>query len=331
MARAEVQQRAEQTGRGRDAAAPREIPWKGWKDITTRVIGEISRDRVMLIAAGITFYLVLALFPALAAFISVYGLFADPATVSDQLSYLDGVLPSSGLELIQAQLVELAAQDQQALGIGFLVSFVVAFWSANNGVKAMFVGMNVAYDEEEKRSFVKLTAISFAFTIGVMMMAAFLIAVIAVIPAILALVRLDDVADTVVRLSRWLLLLGAVLVAISLLYRFGPSREEPQWRWVTWGSGLATVVWIIVSAAFSFYLQNFADYNATYGSLGAAIGFMMWIWISVTIILVGAELNSEMEHQTAIDTTTGSPRPLGERGAVVADELGAASDENPRQ
>lgn len=331
MARAEVQQRAEQTGRGRHAAAPREIPWKGWKDITTRVIGEISRDRVMLIAAGITFYLVLALFPALAAFISVYGLFADPATVSNQLSYLDGVLPSSGLELIQAQLVELAAQDQQALGIGFLVSFVVAFWSANNGVKAMFVGMNVAYDEEEKRSFVKLTAISFAFTIGVMMMAAFLIAVIAVIPAILALVRLGDVADTVVRLSRWLLLLGAVLVAISLLYRFGPSREEPQWRWVTWGSGLATVVWIIVSAAFSFYLQNFADYNATYGSLGAAIGFMMWIWISVTIILVGAELNSEMEHQTAIDTTTGSPRPLGERGAVVADELGAASDENPRQ
>ncbi len=321
-----TRQREAEHGRGRHADTPREIPAKGWKDIAVRLFGAISRDRLMLIAAGITFYLVLALFPGLATFVSLYGIFTDPASLSDHLSYIEGFVPASGMELIQAQLTELVTQDPASLSIGFLISFAIAFWSANNGMKAMFEGMNVAYNESEKRGFIRLTLISFLFTLGAMAMAVLLIAVIGIIPAVLALVNLGDSADLLVRVGRWVLMVGAVLMAISLIYRFGPSRENAAWRWVTWGSALATLVWLIASFGFSFYLQNFADYNATYGSLGAAVGFMMWIWISVLIVLIGAELNSEMEHQTARDTTTGRPRPMGERGAVVADRLGESAE-----
>lgn len=303
-----------------------QFPWVGWKDIFRRVFSEIGRDRVMLVAAGITFYLILALFPALAAFVSLYGLVADPTTITEQLAYLEGVLPQAGLDLVQGQLEELATQDGQALGFGFLISFAIAFWSAHNGVKALFQGMNVAYNEQEKRGFLKLTSISFVCTIGVMGLAVALIAVVALIPAVLAFVDLGGFDDILIRMGRWVLMLAIVFAAISMLYRIGPSRASSQWQWVTIGGLVATAVWIIASTGFSFYLQNFADYNATYGSLGAAIGFMMWIWISVVIVLVGAELNSEMEHQTAEDTTTGKWQPMGSRGAQVADDLGRNTD-----
>jgi membrane protein len=314
------------TGRGRNADRPSAIPARGWKDIAWRVWANINEHRVMLIAAGVTFYLLLALFPALAAFVSLYGFVADPVTVGDHISFLGGLLPSASLDLIYAQLEALAEQRPEALSFGFVLGFLIALWSANNGIKSMFEAMNVANQENEKRSFVRLNLISFCFTLGAMFLAIAFIFTVGVVPAILALLRLDDFGPMLIAALRWPVMLVIVVTGISLLYRFGPSREQAKWRWLSWGACFASVVWILTSFGFSYYLQNFADYNATYGSLGAVIGFMMWTWISAMIVIVGAEINAEMEHQTALDTTTGADLPMGIRGATMADTLGKPAE-----
>ena len=311
-----------EAGRGREADWPSQIPHKGWKDVLWRVWSEITEDRVTLIAAGAAFYLLLALFPAMAAFVSLYGFFADPASISAQVEFLGGVLPAGGMDLIRDQLESLASQSSGALSWSFVLGLLISFWSANNGVKTLFEALNVAYEEKEKRSFVRLNLAAFTFTLGAMVIAILMIAVVGIIPAVLAVINLGQISEQLIAVGRWLLMLGLIVLGISLLYRYGPSRETAKWRWISWGSGLVTLVWIVASIGFSYYLQNFANYNATYGSLGAVIGFMLWTWISVVILIIGAEINSEMEHQTARDSTTGDPRPMGERGATVADTLG---------
>jgi membrane protein len=311
---------------GRDADAPSEIPALGWKDIVWRLWQEFNKDRVLLIAAGASFYLLLALFPALAAFVSLYGFVADPATVADHVAYLGGMLPTGGLDLIRQQLQALARQDHDTLGVGFFVGLAIALWSANSGIKALFDAMNIAYGETEKRSFVKLNLVSIAFTLGAILIGIGLLLAVGVVPAVLAFLYLDSWTQTLINLARWPILMVAILTGISLIYRFGPSREHAKWRWLSWGAVLATLVWLAASWLFSFYLQNFADYNATYGSLGAVVGLMMWTWISVIILIVGAAVNAEMEHQTACDSTTGDPLPMGMRGAFVADTLGKPVD-----
>lgn len=321
-----TENRPSEQGRGREATTPSAIPWRGWKDILWRVWSEIGEDRIMLVAAGVTFYLLLALFPALAAFVSLYGFVADPKTIADQVAYLGGVLPSGGLDMIRGQLQALANASGKALSFGFVVGFLVALWSANSGIKAIFEAMNVAYEEEEKRSFIWLNLLSLAFTLGAMVVGILMVVIVGVVPAVLAFLHLGGLTEVLVRVLRWPLLLIAVAVVISIIYRYGPSRERAQWRWINWGAAGAAVVWLVASVLFSWYLQNFANYNATYGSLGAVIGFMMWTWISVLILLAGAELNSEIEHQTARDSTTGKPVERGKRGAVMADTIGAAQD-----
>ncbi|HEV2899456.1 MAG TPA: YihY/virulence factor BrkB family protein [Pseudaminobacter sp.] len=316
-----------QTGHGRHAPRPSDIPALGWWDIGWRVWSEVGEDRVMLVAAGVTFYLLLALFPALAAFVSLYGFVADPDTVADHVSHLGGLLPSAGVDIIRTQLDDLASQDEQALGIGFLIGLAIALWSANNGVKALFEAMNIAHEEQEKRGFLMLNLTSIAFTMGALLIGIALILTVGAVPAMLAYLRLDAWAETLIAIGRWPVLLVAILTGISLIYRFGPSRRPPKWRWLSWGAAIATIVWVGASWGFSFYLQNFANYNATYGSLGAVIGLMMWTWISVIILIVGAEINAEMEHQTKCDSTVGEPKPMGERGAVVADTLGKTAEE----
>lgn len=306
---------------GRRAEKPTDFPARAWRDILKRVFEGIQRDRVLLIAAGATFYLLLALFPALAAFVSLYGFVADPRTIADHVAWLGGFLPQGGMDLIEAQLEALIEQDPERLSFGFIAGLLVAMWSANNGVKTLFEAMNVAYGEQEKRGFIALNLLSALFTFGAMGIAAALILAVGIVPAALALINLDQWTEMLIRLARWPILLAFVGVGITLVYRYGPSREPAKWRWLTWGAVLATTVWIATSIGFSFYLQNFADYNAAYGSLGAVIGFMIWIWISMAILIVGAEINSEMELQTARDTTTGPPEPMGERGAYVADTV----------
>jgi membrane protein len=319
------------TDRGRQASWPSQIPGKGWRDIIGRIIARFTEDHVMLVAAGATFYLLLALFPALAAFVSLYGLFADPATIASHLALLQGILPEEGLELVKDQLNEFARQDTNTLSFGFLFAFALAFWSANNGVKTLFEALNIAYREREKRSFVRLNLICFAFTLCIMASAMVLIALIGIVPALLALLPMDEATDMILRHARWPLLFVLAALGISILYRYGPSRSRAQWRWVGWGGMLACLVWLAASAGFSFYLEGFADYNATYGSLGAAIGFMLWTWISMIVLMVGAQINAEMEHQTALDTTRGPPKPMGERGAVMADTLGETMEDRSNE
>ncbi|MER9963341.1 YihY/virulence factor BrkB family protein [Mesorhizobium sp. M0045] len=322
---------ADKEGRGRNAERPSQISGRGWRDVLWRVFAEVMEDRVMLIAAGATFYLLLALFPALAAFVSIYGFVADPQTVAEHISFLGGILPSGGLDLIRSQLNSLAAQNTSTLSFGFIFGLAVALWSANSGIKTLFEAMNIAYEETEKRGFIHLNLLALGFTLGAILIGIGLIISVGIVPAMLALVNLGGWTETLVRILRWPVLLIMVGIGITLIYRYGPSREKAKWRWATWGAFLSAVVWIAVSVGFSFYLENFANYNATYGALGAVIGLMMWTWISVIILIVGAELNAEMEHQTVKDTTTGAQQPMGARGATVADTLGGSADAANKQ
>jgi len=313
-------------GRGRHAATPRGISWNGWKDILWRVKAEFTADRLTLIAAGVAFYLLLALFPALAAFVSLYGFVADPLTIADHVAFLGGVLPAGGLEIIRTQLESLVSQNDASLSFGFLFGLALALWSANNGIKTIFEAMNVVYEESEKRSFVRLNLVSLLFTLGAIVIGILFIVSVGIVPAVLAFLGLDGWTETLIALARWPVLFAASAIVIALLYRYGPSRERAQWHWIWPGAVLATALWLVASMLFSWYLANFADYNATYGSLGAVIGFMLWTWLSVVILLFGAEFNAELEHQTARDSTTGPARPMGERGAAMADTLGESSD-----
>lgn len=311
-------------GLGRTADTPGRIPPRGLWQVIRRVVAGISADRVMLTAAGVTFYMLLALFPALAAFVSLYGFVADPTTIAEHIAFLGGFLPSAGIDLIETQLDALARQDTDALSVGFVLGLVIALWSANNGIKALFDAMNIVYREHERRGLLVYNFQALCFTMGGIAIGCAFLATVGVVPAILAALSLEAFTEDLLRYLRWPVLLMAVMLAISVIYRFGPSREHARWRWITWGSSLATVVWLASSAGFSWYLENFANYNATYGSLGAIVGFMMWTWISVVVLLVGAELNAELEHQTAQDTTTGPEQPLGSRGAYMADHVAPA-------
>jgi membrane protein len=317
-------------GRGRYAARPSEIPLAGWYDIALRLWKKFNDDRTMLIAGGVTFYLLLAFFAAMAAFFSLFGLVTDPGLISREMRQLDDIVPAAWLAIFENQLTELSAQPPATLGIGLAISLGALLWTANNGVKAIFEALNVAYGEQEKRSFLQLHLHSFAFTFGMMLIAVILVSVVGLIPAILAFVDLGPFADAALRLARWMVLLPVVALVITLFYRHGPSRRPPAWRWVSWGSAVATTVWLVASVGYSFYLQSFADLQATYGSLGALVGFLLWIWLSVLILIVGAQLNAEMELQTRRDTTTPPEKPMGRRGAYVADTVGPAAGEIPR-
>lgn len=312
--------------RGRDAETPSAIPAKGWKDVFWRVWKSLTEDHVMLIAGGVTFYLLLALFPALVAFMSIYGIFLDRATAVDHAQSLRGLVPPAAVDLIAEQLARLTTKQSDTLTVGLILSLIIAFWSANGGVKAMIEGLNYAYNEREKRSFVRLNTVAFGFTLGAMALMVLLFVALAVVPAMLAVLNLGPMGDLVIRLLRWPLLVLMLGFSLTVLYRHGPSRRSPEWRWVTWGSAFATISWLIMSIAFTTYLDRVANFNATYGALAAPIGFLFWVWLSIIVIILGAELNGEMEHQTAMDTTIGPDKPMGKRGAVMADTLGAPSD-----
>jgi membrane protein len=239
----------------------------------------------------------LALFPALASMISLYGLVADPSKLYEQLQGLGGVVPAGGIDIISAQVKALTSSGAQALGFGFVVGLATSLWSANAGVKAFFDAMNVVCHERERRSFLRLTMISFCFTLGMIALVVLSMISVVVIPVVLAYVGFGSSGAVLLSVARWPVMLVAVALTLSLLYRFGPSRRDVHWRWVSWGSAAASVGWILVSLAFSYYVANFGSYNKTYGSLGAAMGFMTWIWVSVMVVLLGAELNAELEPQ----------------------------------
>jgi membrane protein len=316
--------RAHEPGRGRDADTPADIPLRGWRDILVRVYNNISEDRVITIAAGVTFYSLLAVFPAIAALVAIYGLFADPATISSNLDSLSGLLPGGAVDVIRDQMTSIASRGKSTLGLAFAVGLLVSLWSANAGIKSLFDALNLVYKEKEKRGLIKLNILSLTFTGVAIVFILFGIATVVALPFALNYIGLGAATDLIFRLGRWPILFVLVALALSSIYRFGPSRSKPKWRWISWGSAFAAFAWIVGSVLFSWYAANFGNYNQTYGSLGAAIGLMMWLWVSTIVILLGGELDAEMEHQTARDTTTGPPKPLGARGARMADTIGAA-------
>jgi len=274
------------------------------------------------VAAGVTFYTLLAIFPGIGALISLYGLFADAGSMSSHLSILSGLLPAGATDLIGDQMTRLASEKTAALGFRFFVGLAIALWSASAGAKALFDALNIVYEETEKRGFLRRAGLALLFTLGGIAFVMLALGAIVVVPVVFNFLGLESASGMLMAILRWPLMLVITALVLAVLFRYGPSRTEARWRWLSWGSGVAAVLWVGVSLLFSWYVQNFGSYNKTYGSLGAAIGFMTWIWISTIVLLIGAELNAEIEHQTVKDTTTRGPRPMGSRGAKMADTVG---------
>jgi membrane protein len=270
----------------------------------------------------VVFYGLLALFPAVTALVSLYGLFAKASTISEHLSAAAGLLPESAMSIVRDQVDRLAAKGDAKLGFGFVIGLAVALWSANSGMKAILDALNVVYEEKEKRGFIKLNLVSLCFTLAAIASFLLTLGAVVIMPIALNYLGLHAMTDFLLRGLRWPLLLALIIIGLAVLYRFGPSRREPRWQWISVGSVVAALAWLAASALLSWYLAHFANYDATYGSLGAAIGLMMWMWITSIVILFGAELNSEIEHQTARDSTVEGDKPLGARGATMADTVG---------
>lgn len=316
--------RATEPGRGREATLPTDLPPQGWQDIALRIFRAIPEDRIFATAGGVAFFTLLAIFPAVAVVVSLYGIVADARTIGDHLALLAGILPEGVLALIRDQIATVASKTTNTLSVAFAIAFGTALWSANSGMVALFDSLNVVYGERETRSLVRLYATTFGFTIGAIVFVLMAVGGLVVLPVALGLLGVPLPSNGVLLALRWPVLLILVMLALSLVYRFGPSRRSAKWAWVTPGSVVSALLWIAGSWIFSWYVSNFDSYNRVYGSLGAGIGFMVWIWISAIIVLLGAVLNAEMEHQTARDTTAGPDRPLGLRGATMADHVGAA-------
>jgi membrane protein len=305
-----------------------DVPPRGWKDILLRAFTEVGNDRVALIAAGVTYFLLLALFPTLTATISVYGLVVDPATVQEHVGKLAAFLPEGGRAIVEEQLSRFVQQDAPTLSVALAISLGLALWSSSSGVKALFEAMNVACDEDEKRGFIKLNITALLFTLAGVVGALLMIVCVLATPIVLSLLGLGRGAEWLVQIAAYLVLAAALVGGLAALYRFGPSRQQAKWRWITPGAVLAVVVITAVSALFSWYVANFAHYEKTYGSLGGLIGFLTWVWICVTAVIVGAELNSETEHQTAKASKVGADWPMGQRNATMANAVGASAEEN---
>lgn len=314
---------ARDLAQGRHAAHPGEIPAQGWWAVLLRVMREAISDEVGMAAASCGFYAMLALFPAISVAISLYGLIADPVAIEAQLEGLRDVVPAATFQLISDRVHDLAAAGPTRLSWGLGLSLLVALWSAMNGTKAILGAMNVAYEEREERSFAQLNLVAFLFTLGGILGVILALAVIVVVPAALPFTWLGPLAAVAVRTCSFVLLFGFVVLGLALLYRFGPSRATARWRWITPGSLLAAALWLAASLAFSFYVSNFASYDAAYGTLGGVVVALLWFYISAYAVTLGAELNAELELQTRRDTTTAPAQPMGTRGAFVADHVAA--------
>lgn len=311
----------EAEGLGRLAQSPSDIPWQGWRRVLARTGREIISDRVALVAAGCAFYATLALFPAISMLVSLYGLLFDPATAEPQLMVLRDLLPPAAYALIAQRVHEVVTRPSGSLTFSLVVSIAITLWSSATGTKSIISALNLAYEEREQRSFLVFQATALAMTLIALAAAAFGIAVLVALPPTLAFLGFTTEAAMLARVGSLLVLLGFVVAALSLLYRYGPCRVGAKWKWVTPGSLVATALWLVVSVLFSFYVGHLASYDATYGPLGAVAGVMMWFYVTVYVVLLGAELNAELELQTVHDSTDGPPLPPGRRGAYVADHV----------
>ncbi|KQS66343.1 YihY/virulence factor BrkB family protein [Modestobacter sp. Leaf380] len=306
---------------GVDAEKPTEIPARGWVQILKRAWAENKADNMPIIGGGVAFFGFLAIFPTLIAAISLYGLVASPATVQEQVDGLTGTVPDEVLSIIQEQLTSVADAGSGALSVSLVISILAALFSASGGVNNLITAVNLAYDEVETRGAIKLRALALLLTFGAIVFVLLTLTLVAVTPIVLDALPLGIVGTILAQVLRWVLLLGLMAGALSVLYRLAPDRDAPKFRWVSLGSGVVTVAWVLVSVVFSFYVSNFGNYSATYGAIAGVVVLMLWLQLTCFLVLLGAEINSEAEHQTAQDTTEGPPVPMGQRDATMADEL----------
>jgi membrane protein len=297
------------TKRAGESRPSSRAPGRGWKDALLSVYHGISDDRIMLIGAGVTYYAILALFPGIGAIVAIYGLFADPSSIAAHLDTLSGVAPAGAVGVLRDQLMRLAHQNRAALGFSFAVSLGIALWSANAGVSGLFEALTAVYEEKEKRSLVKYYAMTLAFTAGMIVLVLLSLVILIVLPLVLDHIAHPGVPPVLLKIIRWPILFVLIVLALSVIYRYCPSRSAPRWRWITWGSAFAAVAWLVVSALFSWYVANFGSYDKTYGSLGAIIGFMTWMWLSIVVVLVGARLDAELARRGAPVDAAGPPAP----------------------
>jgi len=310
--------------RGRNAETPTDIPASGWKDILLRIKDEIGKDNVGLIAAGVAFYGLLALFPAITAVIAVSGLLVDPSVVVAQLDALSGIMPEEVIKIITDQATAVAGSREGGLGIAAILGLLIALYSASSGMGSLMQGINVAYDEDEERGFIKLKLVTFGLTLLLILGLLVSMGAMLALPVVLSLFQWGPIFEVVLTLALWIGLIALTILGLAVLYRYGPSRDNPEWSWASLGAIVGCLMWIVASAGFAFYVANFGSYNESFGTLAGVIVLLMWFWISAFIILLGAELNAEMEAQTRKDTTVGEDVPMGHRDAEKADNLGEA-------
>lgn len=317
-----TRQAADEQDRGRHADRPADIPARGWKDVALRVKQEVKQDNVALMAAGVAFFAMLALFPALIALVTVYGLVADPAQVQSQLESLTSGLPEDAAAVLTAPVASAASSGRQSLTLGLAVSLLAVLWSASGGVGGLIKGVNAAYDEVDERNFLVSKGLALLLTLGAIVFVVVAVVVVAVLPAVLDAFGLASLAELAITVLRWPLLAVLVMLGLAVVYRVAPHRDAPKTRWVSRGAVIATVLWLLGSGAFSFYVSNFGSYDQTYGALAGVVVLLLWLFLSSFVVLLGAEINAEAELQTRRDTTRGPARPMGERDAYAADNVG---------
>jgi|UPI000408144A membrane protein len=320
--------------RGRDATSPWRMPAGAWKDVLMRTWKESAADNVGLVAAGVSFYAFLALLPLLGAIVLTYGLVADPQTVTQNMAAMTRVMPTDIARFIGEQLMYVVQTSGGKKGLGVLVALALALFSARNGAAAIVTALNIAYEEEEKRGLVKVNLLALLITAGAVAMAVFALLSMTVLAYVEAWLPSSPVLAMLSRLMSYLLLALAAAAAAATLYRFGPSRDRARWMWLTPGSLFFAAAWVLLTLGFGIYVANFGNYGATYGSLATVIILLTWLYLSSYILIFGAELNSELEHQTARDTTEGDERPLGQRNAWAADHVAQgtrAGEDRPTQ
>lgn len=323
----ETERGKNESDRGRLADTPKEIPAKGWKDTLVRVKKELSEDKVSMLAASMSYYALLACVPALTSMVLLYAWFSNPADISRHIAEISRFLPREAEEILRGQLTALASKAPSTLGLSAIGTLLFSLWSASKGSTSVIEAMNIIYGEKECRGFVKRTAMALGFTLLGTVLSLVAIVVVVAMPAITSLFNFGPLFETLGNVAGWVALLMIFSFYLSCVYRFGPCRQTAKWKWVSRGSIIASILWALTSALFSWYAANFGNFNKTYGSLGAVVVMMTWFWLSSYIILLGGEINSELEHQTKKDTTSGQPKPMGSRGARMADTVGPSADQ----
>lgn len=309
--------------RGRHADGPSEVPKRGWMDISKRAFAEMNNKNLFLVAGGVTYSVLLALFPGLVALVSLYGLISDPSQVEKQVGAMSGMMPGSAQKLISTELHSIVTSSGGALSTGAVIGILFALYSASRGMSGLMTALDIAYGDEETRGFLRFNLTALGLTLAVIVGGLVAILLVAGVPAIVTSLS-TGIWGWVLLIGEWPLLFLFITTGLALLYRYAPDRDEPRWRWLTPGAVTAALLWIVGSILFSVYVSNFSNYNATYGSLGAVVVLLTWLYLSSFIVLLGALINAETERQTRHDTTEGHPLPMGRRDAHAADTVGPA-------